>query len=205
MVHVMITDTADAADRAQFFLYLHGADVLSGFFGPAISAPLMEKGYTSIVLLLAEGILFFGAFVLSSFIPETQTVCSKSLDESEPICDEVTTKNHSKTSGGSARALSLWALASSMKRLQAGVSHLVKPLRLVLTSSPQAILLLSIFAPQTAARKLFNMIGLQYLNSKYSISYARGKVLLSIFQAAQGVFVFVILPCITRGLAGRRG
>ncbi|KAF7557587.1 hypothetical protein G7Z17_g622 [Cylindrodendrum hubeiense] len=36
-VHVMVTDVTDSAERAQIFLYLHAADVISGFFGPAIS------------------------------------------------------------------------------------------------------------------------------------------------------------------------
>lgn len=49
------------------------------------------------------------------------------------------------------------------------------------------------------------MIGLQYSSAKYSLSYARGNVLLSLFQGAQGLFVLVLLPLLTRLIADPRG
>jgi hypothetical protein len=66
-------------------------------------------------------------------------------------------------------------------------------------------LLLAIFAPQTSARELFTVIGLQYSKAKYALSYARGNVLLSLFQGAQGLLVLVLLPLLTRTIAEPRG
>ncbi|KXG47304.1 Major facilitator superfamily domain, general substrate transporter [Penicillium griseofulvum] len=87
----------------------------------------------------------------------------------------------------------------------AEISALLAPLLGVLTSNPQAVLLLCIFAPQTAARDLFTMIGLQYSSAKYSLPYSRGNVLLSIFQGAHGLCVLVLLPLVTHFIADRRG
>ncbi|KAJ8122705.1 hypothetical protein O1611_g9777 [Lasiodiplodia mahajangana] len=71
----------------------------------------------------------------------------------------------------------------------------------MLASNQQALLLLCIYAPQTAARELFNSLGLQYSNLKFRLSYAWGNLLLSFFQGAQGLMALVILPLITRALA----
>ncbi|THC96906.1 hypothetical protein EYZ11_003623 [Aspergillus tanneri] len=61
VVHVMVTDATDPAEHVQLFLFFHTADVVSG---PAVSAALMEKGYTWTVLLLAEMALFPAHFYL---------------------------------------------------------------------------------------------------------------------------------------------
>jgi hypothetical protein len=58
---------------------------------------------------------------------------------------------------------------------------------------------------QTSARELFTVIGLQYSKTRYSLSYARGNVLLSLFQGAQGLLVLVLLPLLTRTIAEPRG
>lgn len=49
------------------------------------------------------------------------------------------------------------------------------------------------------------VIGLQYSNAKFSLPYARGNVLFSLFQGAQGVLVLVLLPTIRRTIAEPRG
>ncbi|KAL4935320.1 hypothetical protein BDV06DRAFT_234435 [Aspergillus oleicola] len=156
LVHIMVTDVTGPAERAQIFLFLHAADVLAGFCGPAIGAALMEKGHTWTVLLLAAVVLFAGTFLLTPFVPETLGF---------------------RTDGGPS----------------------------VLTSNRQALLLLGGFAPQTAARDLFTMVGLQYSRAKFALSYGRGNVLLSVFQGAQGLVVLVLLPLITRCVADPRG
>ncbi|RKU44004.1 hypothetical protein DL546_007082 [Coniochaeta pulveracea] len=178
VVHVMVTDVVAPAERAQIFLYLHAADVVSGFVGPAISAVLMEKGYTWAVLLLAAGTLLWAFCLLFLAIPETLGLRK---DISTPATSPPGS-SHAKTVRAS----------------------LLTPLLGVLTSNPQAVLLLCIFAPQTAARELFTSIGLQYSNTKYSLSYARGNLLLSLFQGAQGLVVLVLLPLINRIIAKTR-
>ncbi|OTB09798.1 hypothetical protein K445DRAFT_71583 [Daldinia sp. EC12] len=185
ILHVMVTDTADDAERAQIFLYLHAADVISGFFGPAISGPLMEKGHTWTVLLLSAGTLFSGAFLLTIFIPETLNLRKRSTGHSALLSD-----SSSPQTTDSPRSESLMP---------------TNPLLGVLSSNRQALLLLLIFSPQTGARELFTLIGLQYTNAKFSLSYARGNVLLSLFQGAQGLFVLAILPLITRLIADKQG
>ncbi|KAH7259614.1 uncharacterized protein BKA55DRAFT_562889 [Fusarium redolens] len=45
--------------------------LFSGFFGPVISAPLMEKGHFWTLLVLAEIVIFSATFILPLFIPET--------------------------------------------------------------------------------------------------------------------------------------
>jgi MFS family permease len=175
VVHVMVTDVVEPAERAQIFLYLHAADVISGFVGPAISAVLMEKGYTWAVLLLAGGTLLGAFCLLLLCIPETLE-----LREESSAC---TTSSQASTGAKTVRA------------------SLLTPLLGVLTSNPQAVLLLCIFAPQTAARELFTSIGLQYSNTRYSLSYASGNLLLSLFQGAQGLVVLVLLPFISRTIA----
>ncbi|KAI0867187.1 hypothetical protein GGS24DRAFT_486367 [Hypoxylon argillaceum] len=47
VAHVMLTDATERPERAQIFLCLHAADVVAGFFGPAVSAALMEGGHVS--------------------------------------------------------------------------------------------------------------------------------------------------------------
>lgn len=194
IVHVIVTDVTDQAERAQIFLYLHAADVVSGFFGPALSAPLMEKGHVWAVLLLAEIVLFSGAFLLTHFIPETLETRKQSPN------------SISSTPGPSPQlTASFSGHPASSILTRVGNSRLLGPLLKVLISNRQALLLLGIFAPQTAARELFTVIGLQYSNAKFSLSYARGNVLLSLFQGAQGLFVLVLLPLITRTIADPRG
>ncbi|KAK8019002.1 hypothetical protein PG990_004140 [Apiospora arundinis] len=181
VVHVMVTDVADPAARAQIFLYLHAADVVSGFFGPAVSAALMETGHTWTVLLIAVGVLFCSAVVLLQFLPETLHLRRQgSADGNGPA-------------------------ETSSEQTATGNSNLLTPLMGVLSSNPQALLLLAVFAPQTAARELFTVIGLQYSNAKLSLSYARGNLLLSLFQGAQGLVVLVLLPLITHFVANRLG
>ncbi|KAJ6184937.1 hypothetical protein N7519_006238 [Penicillium mononematosum] len=197
VVHIMVTDATVPAERAQIFLFLHAADVISGFLGPALSAALMEKGYTWTVLLLAEGVLCSGIILLTQFIPETLNLKEKlTFDTMSPQVGQ-----------SCPRRLEL-ELSSSTKAATnffAQISALLAPLLGVLTSNPQALLLLCIFAPQTAARDLFTMIGLQYSSAKYSLPYSRGNVLLSVFQGAQGLCVLVLLPLITHFIADRRG
>ncbi|KAI1821498.1 MFS general substrate transporter [Xylaria intraflava] len=187
VAHVTITDTTERVERAQIFLCLHAADVGSGFFGPAISAALMENGHVWAVLLLSGAVSAFGAFVITSFIPETLHLSRKAT-----IASSTTMQDGESASG---------ELVDSAK------SHgsLLAPLRSVLVSNRQALLLLCIFAPQTAARELFNSIGLQYSSVKFGLSYGRGNVLLSLFQGAQGLLALVLLPFITRAIAVPRG
>ncbi|KAL9102401.1 MAG: hypothetical protein Q9163_002446 [Psora crenata] len=201
IIHVMVTDTIDQTQRAQTFLYLHAADVVSGFFGPAISALLMEKGHTWAVLLLAEVVIFSSTFILSQFIPETLSFRNKSSGDPDSISDLTSPQATILPSSRPATSVS----TRIANRIPFGVSRLVAPLLSVLASNRQALLLLVIFAPQTTARELFTVIGLQYSNAKYSLSYARGNVLLSLFQGAQGLFVLVLLPLITRTVAEPRG
>jgi MFS family permease len=203
VIHVMVTDTTDQAERAQIFLYLHAADVVSGFFGPAISAALMEKGYTWTVLLLADIVLFSGAFLLTLFIPETLHSSDEhsllvqndgpsdpTLTEEEPI-DVSLLQNHEHPLDSATQADSFLT----------ELFNLVSPLLTVLASNPQAVLLLVIFAPQSAARDLFSMVGLQYSSAKFGLPYSRGSLILSLFQCAQGLFVLLLLPLITRFVA----
>lgn len=138
----------------------------------------MEKGYTWAVLLLAAGTLLWAFCLLFLAIPETLGLRK---DISTPATSPPGS-SHAKTVRAS----------------------LLTPLLGVLTSNPQAVLLLCIFAPQTAARELFTSIGLQYSNTKYSLSYARGNLLLSLFQGAQGLVVLVLLPLINRIIAKTR-
>ncbi|KAI0972387.1 MFS general substrate transporter [Xylaria arbuscula] len=187
VAHVMITDTTERSERAQIFLCLHAANVGSGFFGPAISAALMEAGHVWTVLLLAVAFAFFGAFVITSFIPETLD-----LSQSPAVSSSTATQDRdsdSEVSVGSSKP----------------DSGLLAPLRNVLLSNRQALLLICIFAPQTAARELFNAIGLQYSSIKFNLPYSRGNVLLSVFQGTQGLFSLVLLPLITRLIAVPRG
>ncbi|RHZ69160.1 hypothetical protein CDV55_104414 [Aspergillus turcosus] len=176
VVHVMVTDTADQTERARIFLFLHAADVISGFVGPAISAALMEKGDAWAVMLLAQAMLFSGTFLLTRWIPETLGL-------------------RNKLSGGSPSQLAPSGPAKT--------AHPV--IKSLLVLNRQALLLLFIFAPQTAARDLFIMIGLQYSSSKFSLSYSRGNVLLSLFQGAQGLVALAILPLITSLVVEPRG
>jgi MFS family permease len=198
IVHVMVTDTTGPAERAQIFLFLHAADVVSGFIGPAVSAALMEKGYTWTVLLLAEMALFSGTFLLTLHIPETLRFRDKSSDLTvDTVSPPVTVTSTQR-------------FASSNPTQTANpffdrVSRVLAPLLSVLTSNRRALLLLGIFAPQTAARDLFTMIGLQYSNARFALSYGRGNVLLSLFQGAQALVVLVLLPSITRLIADPRG
>ncbi|KAI1421741.1 MFS general substrate transporter [Xylaria sp. FL1777] len=187
VAHVMITDATELSERAQIFLCLHAANVGSGFFGPAISAALMENGHVWTVLLLAVASVFFGAFVITSFIPETLHLRQSDTASRSPVAQD----------GDSA----------AEESVESAKFHgsLLAPLRSMLTSNPQALLLICIFAPQTAARELFNSIGLQYSNDKFDLPYSRGNVLLSLFQGAQGLFALVLLPFITRVIAEPRG
>ena len=194
VVHVMVTDAAEQAERAQVFLYLHAADVISGFFGPAISAALMEKGHTWTVLLLAEIVLFSCTFLLTQFLPETLNLRDK-YDPTSP-------RDRVSSSRRSASPIPTQRVYDS---ITARISSMLAPLLNVLTSNRQALLLLCIFGPQTAARELFTMIGLQYSSAKYSLSYGRGNVLLSLFQGAQGLIVLILLPLITRLVVDPRG
>jgi hypothetical protein len=200
VVHVMVTDVTSRAERAQIFLYLHAADVISGFFGPAISAPLMEKGHTWTVLLLAELVLFTGTFLLTYLIPETLRQ-ENEVSANQDLTPELTSPQSTVLSSQHSAPSSSTQQANYLAK----ISNLLLPLTSVLTSNRQALLLLAIFAPQTSARELFTVIGLQYSKAKYSLPYARGNVLLSLFQGAQGLFVLVLLPLITRVIAEPRG
>jgi MFS family permease len=201
ITHVMVTDATDRAEGAQIFLYLHAADVISGFFGPAISGLLMEKGYIWTVLILAELVVLSGAFVLTLFIPETLDLGCKSPHDAHLTLGSTSIEG-TQQSLRSSKSTSFTGLLNGI-RVQ--ISILVAPLIDVLASNRQALLLLCIFAPQTAARELFTVIGLQYSKAKFSLSYAHGNVLLSVFQGAQGLSVLVFLPMITRLIAEPRG
>ncbi|BCS22561.1 MFS transporter [Aspergillus puulaauensis] len=196
LVHIMVTDAAPPAERAQIFLFLHAADVLAGFCGPAISAALMEKGHAWTVLLLAVAALFAGTFLLTPFIPETLGFRadyggpSSSSSPTPAIASDPSSEPPAKITTSS-----LWAR----------ISRALAPSLRVLTSNQQALLLLGIFAPQTAARDLFTMIGLQYSRTKFTLPYSRGNVLLSLFQGTQGLVVLCLLPLVTRYIADPRG
>lgn len=198
MAHVMVTDAVPSSNRAQIFLYLHAADVVAGFFGPAISAPLMERGHTWAVLVLAVVVMFFGTFVLTLAIPETLQTTPKSADHSgllaeSPLLSPLSSRPQSPSFTGRADA--------TLDR----ISHLLAPFISLFTSNPQAVLLILICGPQTAARDVFVLVGLQYSNTKFSLPYSKANLLLSLFQGAQGVVVLLILPLITRFIAERRG
>lgn len=199
LVHIMVTDATSQAERAQVFLNLHAADVLSGFFGPAISAPLMEKGYTWSALLLAQIMLFTGTFIITYFIPETLELRDKSAQHADSAVDVTSSESHALPA---ARSDSF--IATIRHVVRKACNSLVLFFR-AMTSNRQALLLLIIFAPQTAARELFSVIGLQYSGAKYSLPYARGNVLLSLFQGAQGILVLFLLPAVTRTVADPRG
>ncbi|KAL4962824.1 uncharacterized protein BDV14DRAFT_177679 [Aspergillus stella-maris] len=193
LVHIMVTDVTAAEDRAQVFLFLHAADVFAGFCGPALSAVLMGRGYIWIVLVLALVVLFGGTFLVTAFIPETlgfrdsrsptreASLASQPYIPSEPPAAKTTS--------------SFWGRITDTLAL---------PLH-ILTSNRQALLLLAVFAPQTAARDLFTMIGLQYSAAKFALPYSRGNVLLSLFQGTQGLTVLAFLPLVTKYIATPRG
>ncbi|EPS29595.1 hypothetical protein PDE_04545 [Penicillium oxalicum 114-2] len=193
LVHIMVTDTTRPAERAQIFLFLHAADVLAGFCGPAISAALMENGYTWAVLVLAVVMLFAGTFLLTPFIPETIGLRADG--------------GHSSGSSESPTTLfdsDIHTPAEPTKPVSSAWGRISRTLA-PLTSNRQAMLLLAVFAPQTAARDLFTMVGMQYSRAKFALPYSRGNVLLSLSQGAQGLVVLVFLPFITRYFAGPRG
>ncbi|KAK5625698.1 hypothetical protein RRF57_001414 [Xylaria bambusicola] len=130
VTHVMLTDTTERAERAQIFLCLHAADVGSGFFSPAISAALMENGHVWTVLVLSGTAYVIGVFVITSFILE-----SLHLSQSAPTSSSVSAQGEDPT------------VEDSIK-FQGG---LFPQLRSIFALNPQALLLLGIFAPQTAA------------------------------------------------------
>lgn len=201
LVHIMVTDATHQVERAQIFLNLHAADVLSGFLGPAISAPLMEKGYTWSVLLLAQIMLFSGTFLITQFIPETLNL----RYESSTYPDSTSNSTSPQIAVSSSRRSTSSQLIEIPIRFVRRISSLFVVFLSVLTSNRQAVLLLFIFAPQTAARELFTVVGLQYSRAKFYLPYARGNVFLSLFQGAQGILVLVLLPTITRTIAEPRG
>jgi len=131
VMHFMVTDTTDQAERAQIFLYLHAADVISGFFRPAISAALMEKGYTWTVLVLAEGVLFSGTFLLTQFIPKTLSLRDKFFGSPDPTLDP-TSSQVAVLSSRRSPSLTPTNIASSFV---AGISSLLAPLLSVLASN----------------------------------------------------------------------
>ncbi|KAF4452928.1 MFS multidrug transporter [Fusarium austroafricanum] len=171
VVHAMVTDVTDRAERAQVFLHLHAADVISGFFGLAISAPLMEKGH-SWAVNTASPRQDCGSIAYRLII-STARIFQVYLQEE-------------------ARAWNNFDLVDSSYQHPD-----LKP-----TMSPPSCRLRP---PQTSARELFTVIGLQYSKAKYSLSYARGNVLLSLFQGVQGLLVLVLLPLLTRTFAEPRG
>ncbi|KAI0096801.1 MFS general substrate transporter [Nemania sp. FL0031] len=199
VIHAIVTDATSRAERAQIFLYLHAADVVSGFFGPAISGALMEKGYTWTILILADVTLFSGAFILTQFIPET--LAMKSSNNTSPASECMNPHPITPSTGCSI----LSSFSKTVNDIRLEVYGLLSPLLDILKSNRQAILLLGIFAPQTAARELFTVIGPQYSKAKYSLSYARSNILLALFQGAQGLFVVFLLPLVTRTIADPRG
>ena len=201
VAHVMVTDVTDQAERAQIFMLIHAADVISGLFGPAISAALMAKGHAWWMLLLAWGTIFTGTFLVTLFIPETLYLREKYSSSKAPTSDSTP----SLAAGQSSRRSVSSASPRPAKSLGTEIYNLLRPLFRVLASNKQAVLLLCLFAPQTAARELFTVIGLQYSSAKFSLSYARGNVLLSLFQGTQGLFALVLLPLITRLVAEPRG
>ncbi|KAL4797203.1 MFS general substrate transporter [Aspergillus venezuelensis] len=194
LVHIMVTDATPPAARAQIFLFLHAADVLAGFCGPAISAALMEKGHAWMVLLLAVAALFAGTFLLTPFIPET--IGFRAEVNGGPLSGQATSPALPCHSSSEPAKTSSPSSSSFRTRL----SNALTPLH-ALTSNRQALLLLAIFAPQTAARDLFTVIGLQYSAAKFNLSYSRGNILLSLFQGTQGLVVLALLPLVTRYIA----
>ncbi|KAI8952009.1 MFS general substrate transporter [Xylaria longipes] len=191
LAHVIITDVTARPEHAQSFLYLHAADVLGGFLGPAISAPMMQSGLVWPVLALASITMFLGVFIVAGAIPETLHLSQGAAAAAA-----------SAVAGEDRDSVLSADLTDAAKPL---LGSLLAPLRSALASNPQALLLLCIFAPQTAARELFNSLGLQYSSVKFRLSYAWGNLLLSLFQGAQGLMALVLLPFITRVLAAPLG
>ncbi|KAI1126628.1 major facilitator superfamily domain-containing protein [Nemania abortiva] len=189
-MHVMVTDATEQAERAQSFLYLHAADVVAGFFGPAISGVLMEKGHTWAVLLLSITVSVVSITAMALLIPETLHLRAGSSSLPGPAGDPT-------PSSSSQRSLSPVKAFTTSYRL-------IAPIVTVLTSNRQAMLLLCLLAPQTASRELFTLIGLQYSNAKFGLTYARGNLLLSLFQGTQGLVVLIALPLVTRLVANPR-
>lgn len=200
LVHIMVTDAAPPAERAQIFLFLHAADVLAGFCGPAISAALMDKGHAWTVLLLAVAALFAGTFLLTPFIPETLGFRADYGGPSSSPTPAIA--SHSPLHPDRSSAPPAKITTSSF---WARISRALAPSLRVLTSNQQALLLLGVFAPQTAARDLFTMIGLQYSRTKFTLPYSRGNVLLSLFQGTQGLVVLCLLPLVTRYIGAPLG
>ena len=145
--------------------------------------------------------LFSGTFVITQMIPETlnmrheSSVYPDSAFNSTPPHMTVISSKHSTSS--KLAGMPLRAVRRVYTQLAIFLSELA--------SNRQAVLLLLLFAPQAAARELFMVIGLQYSRAKFSLPYARGNVLFSLFQGAQGILVLMILPVITRTIAKPRG
>ncbi|KAI1158658.1 MFS general substrate transporter [Nemania serpens] len=204
MLHVMVTDATDQAERAQIFLYLHAADVVAGFFGPAVSAPLMEKGHTWTVLLLAVAVLVTSIIALALLVPETLHLKARLANHPDQA------KNLMSSPEIASSLSPRHSTQSAIPKRKGGfglgdIDNSITSLVSLLMSNRQAMLLLCLFAPQTASRELFTLIGLQYSSAKFALPYARGNVLLSLLQGAQGLVVLVVLPLITRLVANSRG
>lgn len=157
----------------------------------------MERGHTWTVLVLAIVVMVFGTFILTLAIPETFQTTPKSANHGllaeSPLLSPLSSRPQSP---------------SFIRKGDAAldrISHLLSPFISLFNSNPQAVLLILICGPHTAARDVFVLVGLQYSNTKFSLPYAKGNLLLSPFQGAQGVVVLLILLLITRFLAERRG
>ncbi|EWY84716.1 hypothetical protein FOYG_12125 [Fusarium oxysporum NRRL 32931] len=162
------------------FLYLHAVDVISGFFGPAISALLMEKGHSWTVLVLAEIIIFSVTFILPLFIPETLHLRNKNLARMVGLCQQ----------DEACAPTGFYHIGASRQHLD------IKPIMPLATCRPRT--------PDLCPRALHCHRSI-YSKARYSLSYARGKILLSLFQGAQGLLVFILLPLLTRLIAKPRG
>jgi hypothetical protein len=166
----------------------------------------MEKGHTWTVLLLAVAVLVVSITALALLVPETLNLKAKSsIRQSEDVVGDPTSSRGDMSSASRSLSPVPVYTRKAESSLTGKIFDLLTPLATLLTSNRQAMLLLCLFAPQTASRELFTLIGLQYSNSKFGLSYARGNVLLSLFQGAQGLLVLVGLPLITRLVANRRG
>ncbi|KAJ4032297.1 hypothetical protein NW758_011974 [Fusarium oxysporum] len=165
VVHAMVTDVTDRAER---------------FFGPAISVPLMEKGHSWTVLVLAEIIIFSVTFILPLFIPETLHLRNKNLARMVGLCQQ----------DEACAPTGFYHIGASRQHLD------IKPIMPLATCRPRT--------PDLCPRALHCHRSI-YSLARYSLSYARGKILLSLFQGAQGLLVLVLLPLLTRLIAKPRG
>ncbi|KAF4435621.1 hypothetical protein FACUT_7054 [Fusarium acutatum] len=141
VVHAMVTDVTNRAEHTQMFLYIHVADVISGFFGPVISVLSMEKGHSWTVLVLAQIVVFSATFSLPLSIPEILHFRNKKLGSAFPPTIQPPTDS-------SPQQPERPAFSRKMRHVLPRVFNILAPLVRILTSNRQCLLLLAVFAPR---------------------------------------------------------